>query len=393
MNFINFPPTLTNYFFVILLIIVIGLVISIVFYPLLINFLTKRELGQNIRSDGPQSHLAKAKTPTMGGIIFIFITIYMSIATCKFLQIDLLFLPWMLILGFACGLIGFTDDLAKTLNKTNKGISGYIRLILEGIIGMIASYYTVKTWNHSFDELVKNFTGYIFELKIPGSPLNHFPVISYIYSAFMQAACCNSINIHDGMDGLAAGTSSLSFMTMAFIFLMLGEIELAIICASLTGALLGFLMFNCHKAKIFMGDTGSLFIGGMFGLIIISYQFNLMLIALMIIPALETLSVIFQVLYFKATKELNLNELPANSLYFKLTEPLKKLYLLFYKMIKKIPGEGKRLFKMAPIHHHFEILLAPKFSEWQVVNIFWLCQLIICIGVLIFFNFSIGTIH
>ncbi len=299
----------------------------------------------------------------------------------------------MLTLGALCGLIGFIDDFAKVLNKSNKGISGYVRLLIEGIIGLFAAYYTTKTWNHTFDELLKSFTGFNFEISLPGSSQNRIPIVTYIYSAFMMAACCNSLNIHDGMDGLAAGTSALSFMTMAFIFLMFGEIELAIICASITGALLGFLLFNCHKAKIFMGDTGSLFIGGMFGLIIISYQFNIMLIALLLIPALETLSVILQVLYFKATKKLDNSDLKPESIYFKLPDSFKAAYLFIYKQIHKIPGEGKRLFKMAPIHHHFEMVLSPKLNEWQVVSLFWICQLVICTGVLIFFNFSIGAIH
>ena len=187
----------------------------------------------------------------------------------------------------------------------------------------------------------------------------------------MICATTNSVNLNDGMDGLAAGTAVSYFLTLAVMLFTTNNLSLALIAMACAGTLAAFLLFNAYPAKIFMGDIGSLFIGGLLAALVLSSGLTIWFIPLALIYILETLSVLTQVSYFKLTKP------------YTPPSPMNKVSLALYKLTHKLPGEGKRIFRMAPLHHHFEAVLAEKgVSEWQTVLAFWIVQLFICFIVL-----------
>jgi phospho-N-acetylmuramoyl-pentapeptide-transferase len=188
------------------------------------------------------------------------------------------------------------------------------------------------------------------------------------------AATTNAVNLHDGMDGLAGGTSFLVFITLAIMLVFLNLPMMATIAATAGGAILGFLVYNKNPAKIFMGDTGSLFIGGLMAALVLASGTVLYFIPLALIYVAEAVSVMLQVTYFKLTKP------------FTPEVPMSKPALIIYKLRHRLPGDGKRIFRMAPLHHHFEAVLAEKgVKEWQVVARFWIVQAALCAGVLALF--------
>jgi phospho-N-acetylmuramoyl-pentapeptide-transferase len=205
------------------------------------------------------------------------------------------------------------------------------------------------------------------------------PVVIFVaLCAFLAAATTNAVNLHDGMDGLAAGTSCQVFATLAVLLYETGQPAYATISATAAGALLGFLIYNKNPARIFMGDTGSLFIGGLMACLVMAGGLTLWFIPLSLIYILEALSVMAQVIYFKLTKEYK----PAAG-----EKALTGLSLIKLKLTKRLPGEGKRLFRMAPLHHHYEAVFSEKgFVEWQVVAAFWMVQFFLCLGVLAAFE-------
>jgi phospho-N-acetylmuramoyl-pentapeptide-transferase len=178
------------------------------------------------------------------------------------------------------------------------------------------------------------------------------------------------------MDGLAAGTSSQVFATMALIFLATGQINFAVMSAIMAGAVLGFLLWNRNPAAVFMGDTGSLFIGGIMAALVIAGGIVIWFIPLSLIYNAEALSVMAQVAYYKLTKP------------FTPEKPMSVPALAVYKLTHKLPGEGKRIFRMAPLHHHFEAVFGEKgVAEWEVVVGFWIAQFILCVVTLAFLYF------
>ncbi|WP_302652989.1 phospho-N-acetylmuramoyl-pentapeptide-transferase [uncultured Clostridium sp.] len=304
----------------------IGLILSIIFSlvsgPIAIPLLRKLKFGQNIREEGPESHLKKAGTPTMGGIIFILSSlIVMLILGNKFNDKAMIALYSLIAFGF----IGFLDDLLKILKKQSEGLKPGQKMILLLIFSIalaIYGYYNLNT------NLLIPFTSFEIQLGIL-----YIPFVVIIY-----AATTNAVNLTDGLDGLATSVSILVLTFFTIVCFMMKETSLAVFCVVLIGGLIGFLKYNAYPAKIFMGDTGSLAIGGAISTVAIILEQPLLIIIVGGVYVFETLSVIIQVTSFKLT--------------------------------------GKRVFKMAPVHHHFE---KCGWSEIKIVTVFSLITAVLCL--------------
>lgn len=304
----------------------IGLILSIIFSlasgPIAIPLLRKLKFGQNIREEGPESHLKKAGTPTMGGIIFILSSlIVMLILGNKFNDKAMIALYSLIAFGF----IGFLDDLLKILKKQSEGLKPGQKMILLLIFSIalaIYGYYNLNT------NLLIPFTSFEIQLGIL-----YIPFVVIIYSA-----TTNAVNLTDGLDGLATSVSILVLTFFTIVCFMMKETSLAVFCVVLIGGLIGFLKYNAYPAKIFMGDTGSLAIGGAIATVAIILEQPLLIIIVGGVYVFETLSVIIQVTSFKLT--------------------------------------GKRVFKMAPVHHHFE---KCGWSEIKIVTVFSLITAVLCL--------------
>ncbi|KZE39076.1 phospho-N-acetylmuramoyl-pentapeptide-transferase [Bhargavaea cecembensis] len=303
-------------------IIAIAFIISALLALPLIPMLRRLKFGQSIREEGPQAHQKKAGTPTMGGIIFILSIIVTALALgwMNGLLTTQTVVLLLVLAGF--GLIGFLDDFIKVVLKRNLGLTSLQKLIGQIVIAVV-SYLLLRLG--PFETTVGlPFTS----LEIDLGP---FYVLFLI---FWLVGFSNAVNLTDGLDGLVAGTSSIAFAAFGVLGLVYGQEDLSLVAFSVTGALLGFLLFNANPAKIFMGDTGSLALGGILAMLSVLMKQELLLLLVGIVFVIETLSVILQVISFKTT--------------------------------------GKRIFKMSPIHHHFEL---SGWSEWKVVIVFWTAAL------------------
>ena len=298
-----------------------------------IPFLNRLKTGQIIREDGPQAHLKKAGTPTMGGIFFVPVAVVAALLWATFGGRATAITPELLavcLVTLGYGLIGWIDDWQVLRRKSNKGISPRMKLGLQVVFGVLFSLWLF--WHES--ETVTH-------IGLPGGINLSIGWLFFPLALFVLAAESNATNLTDGVDGLAAGTGAIAFLGLTVI-LGLEHPDLAIFCACMSGGCLGFLVHNRNPAKVFMGDTGSLALGGALAAVGLCSG-NLW--ALFIISGVffvESVSVIAQVSYYKATKGED--------------------------------GKGKRLFKMAPIHHHFEL---SGWSETQVVGIFYLANLLL----------------
>lgn len=296
--------------------------IAVLLGPLFIPLLRRLKFGQQIRTDGPQSHLKKSGTPTMGGII---IMLALLISFLKFSDKTPDF--WVLFtasLGF--GLVGFLDDYIKIVFKRSLGLTARQKLFGQLLFSIIvcAELYNM---NHSTMITVPG-TSWGFDLGW----------FYYPFVVIILFGASNAVNFTDGLDGLLSGTSAIAFGAFTILALQVSEHESAIFSAAMVGAVLGFLIFNAHPAKVFMGDTGSLGIGGGIAAVAILTKMELMLVIVGGVFVLEMLSVILQVASFKL--------------------------------------RGKRIFKMSPIHHHFELV---GWSEWRVVTTFWSVGLLLAV--------------
>lgn len=313
-----------------LITLVISFSITVITMPICIGYFRIHNEGQTIRDEGPRWHIKKNGTPTMGGIIFLISTILVSFLTCFILhKINSNFFMIIFIM-IVYGIVGFLDDSIKILHKQNLGLNAKQKLfgqILGGVLFLILYFYYKGSPEINFGIFITN---------------SYF--IYVIFSLFWIVGFSNAVNLTDGLDGLVAGLAIISFLTYSFISYIQHQYCILLICLALSGALLGFLFFNHKPAKIFMGDVGSLSLGGTLAVIslLLHREFSLLFIG--IIYIIETLSVILQVTYFKIT--------------------------------------GKRLFKMSPIHHHFEML---GWSEWQIDIVFWLISIIFSLIYLYFF--------
>lgn len=298
----------------------VSFILAVILGPLTIPLLRRLKFGQQVRDDGPQGHLKKAGTPTMGGAIIL---LAFTLAFLKFSVTDIDFYV-LLIATLGFGLIGFLDDYIKIVFKRSLGLTARQKLI-----GQLACavFICVLLWQSDHSTV----------LGIPGTTWGlDLGWFYYPFIILMMLAISNAVNFTDGLDGLLSGTSAIALAAFALIAMQLSEIAAAVCAAAMIGAVLGFLVFNAHPAKVFMGDTGSLGIGGAIGAIAILTKTELLFLVIGGIFVIEMLSVVIQVVSFKT--------------------------------------RGKRVFKMSPIHHHFEL---SGWSEWRVVITFWLAGIVL----------------
>ena len=310
---------------VVLLPIITAFIIAVIIGPIFIPFLKRLKFRQSVRSDGPQSHLKKSGTPTMGGVIFLLSTLATTIIGLIFwdnFELNSTLLMLLLPL-FGCSLIGFIDDFIIVVKKDNKGLRPKHKMLGLFLIG-VGFFYLYMT------------AGYLTVINL-GIVSFDIAWAHGIWVLFMILAGSNATNLTDGLDGLLGGTSFVVFGIFGIIAMVLGEYTIAFFCFIMVGALAGFLVFNLNPAKVFMGDTGSLGLGALMSAVVILLGHEWLLLVVGFIFVAETVSVILQVLYFKKTG-------------------------------------GKRLFKMAPLHHHFEL---SGWGERKVVLVFWLITLVL----------------
>ena len=309
----------------------IGFLIVIILGPIFIPMLARFKFGQTVRDEGPQSHLAKNGTPTMGGvmmIVAILITGLTRATISKGLIVGLI-----CIVGF--GFVGFLDDFIKIKMKRSLGLKAYQKIILQFALALYIAYYQYSA-SPSATQLVIPFTNHIINLGIWYIPFMMIFIIGTV----------NAVNLTDGLDGLASGVTLIVSCFFILFAVSISNSDVAILAAATAGACLGFLGFNAYPAKVFMGDTGSMALGGAVVAFATLTNSPLLIVIVGFIYLAEALSVMIQVTYFKLTN-------------------------------------CKRIFKMAPLHHHFEQCGWP---ETRVVFVFWIVTVVLCwIGVLAVF--------
>ncbi len=314
-------------------VLLVSFVISIILGMITIPILRRLKVGQIERDDGPASHLKKQGTPTMGGIIIIISMLIGTIATAIYLQatnqqmLAQQLLP-MLLLTLGFGVIGFIDDYKKLVLKNTDGLKPSYKMLGLLVISVAYVLYLVEGAKLGTQTYIPILKTYIT-----------LPMYVYVPAAIcVVLATTNAINLTDGVDGLSSSISVIIITCLTVISMLRGIAEVSIFGSIVIGSILGFLIFNLHPAKVIMGDTGSLLIGGVISALALYLKMPLILLVIALIPVIETMSVIMQVAYFKKT--------------------------------------GKRIFKMAPIHHHFEL---SGWKENKVVIVFSIATLVLCI--------------
>jgi len=307
---------------------ILTFLLALVAGPIFIPVLRRLKLGQTVRDDGPSTHLKKSGTPIMGGVIFIIPITLVSIYFSLKQHSDII--PLVIVtLGF--GAIGFIDDFIKVVMKRKDGLFWDQKMFGLLIVAATFTIYAVKT-DILNSEIIVPFMGMEYTVSIPMWAFVPFTI-------FVLLAITNAVNLTDGVDGLAAGVTLIVMVFFTIIAMTRGEWDYLKIFSSIAaGGCLGFLAFNVYPAKVFMGDTGSLALGGVVGAISILMKMPWIILVAGLIYVIEALSVIIQVAYFKRTR--------------------------------------KRVFKMAPIHHHFEL---SGWKETKVVLVFWGITVICCI--------------
>lgn len=331
-----------------------ALIISFWLGPKIIRKLRDYQIGESAKLEAPKTHLAKAGTPTMGGLIVL-----LSVLIPALLWTDLKngYILLILFVTVILGAVGFLDDFLKVVRKKPKGLIGKYKIAGQVFVGLVVGsvIYFFPQWIDQTLVPFRSSTTVPFMKNLEWDlGVFYIPVVIFIITA-----TSNAVNLTDGLDGLAIGTVGIVSMTLALITYVSGNAvwsqyltipflrgngELAIYCAAISGAALGFLWFNSHPAQVFMGDTGSLALGGIIGAMCVLIKKELLLPTLGGVFLMETISVIIQRMYFKYTK---------------------KRY-----------GEGRRVFKMAPIHHHFEMLGWP---EPKIVTRFYIIAILLMI--------------
>jgi phospho-N-acetylmuramoyl-pentapeptide-transferase len=340
--------------FQVFLSIFVSMAITMVLLPIWIRILHFRQIGQQIRADGPQRHLVKQGTPTMGGVvILISVLITVLLLTKSTTQTNMLSLLLICGVTLLTGLMGLVDDLSKVVKERSLGLRPNVKMICLTVISV------------SFCLAAVNFVGIKPTITIPflppldlgmltttisvGTTTFSIPWVYVIFVFLLMAGMSNAVNLTDGLDGLAGGTVMIAMVVMAAIAYRTDQLNTALFAAAVTGACVGFLWFNAHPAGIFMGDTGSLALGASFAAIAVMTKAEVVSLVVGGIFVFEALSVMIQVGYFKLTH--------------------------------------KRVFLMAPFHHHFE---QKGWSETKVVIRFWIITaLLACIGFALFFYQSL----
>ena len=348
-----------------------ALLIGLIAGPIVIRRLTELKIGQPIREYAMQTHLSKSGTPTMGGVLIL---LAIAISTLLWADLSNRFVWIVLVVMLGFGAIGWADDWKKVVNKDPEGMRSRDKYLWQSLIGLLAALYLVFSISESSNmrvfELFVNWVKSGFDVNLPpqaGLLLPFFKQVSYplgvlgfvILTYLVIVGSSNAVNLTDGLDGLAimpvvmvgsalgifayvAGSSVYS--KYLFFPYIPGAGELLIFCAAMAGAGLAFLWFNTHPAQVFMGDVGALALGGALGTIAVIVRQEIVLAIMGGIFVVEALSVMLQVGYFKYTK---------------------KKY-----------GEGRRILKMAPLHHHFE---KSGWTETQVVVRFWIITMLLCL--------------
>jgi len=314
-------------------VLLISFITAVILGIIIIPILKKLKVGQIERDDGPKSHLKKQGTPTMGGIIMIITMILVVTGTYVYLtlngqsEVAHKVVPILLLtLGF--GLIGFIDDFKKLVLKNTEGLKPKYKmlgLLIISVAYVIYLVYGLQIGTDTYIPIVKQYINLPLYIYIP-------------FAILVILGTTNAVNLTDGIDGLSSSVCAIIITCLTIIGITQGEMGISILGSIVIGATLGFLMFNLHPAKVFMGDTGSLLLGGVISAMSLYLKMPLILLVIALIPVIETLSVIIQVTYFKKT--------------------------------------GNRVFKMTPIHHHFEL---SGWKESKVVIVFSLITLVLCI--------------
>lgn len=297
--------------------------LTAVLSPVFIPYLRKLKFGQSIREEGPQWHQVKSGTPTMGGVMFLTAIVMVTLTISAAYQTVTANVMMLLIVTVFFGLLGFMDDYIKVVKKRNLGLTSKQKL--AGQIVISAVIY-----------LILMMSGFSTEVALPGTAWSlDFGWAYFPFLVVVLVGTSNAVNLTDGLDGLVAGSSVIAFSAFAYIAYQAGMLDVAMFALTVAGAMAGFMLVNVHPAKIFMGDTGSLALGGALAMIAVLTKTEVLLVIIGAVFVIETLSVILQVASFKL--------------------------------------RGKRIFKMSPIHHHFEM---SGWSEWRVVIVFWSMGLI-----------------
>ena len=326
-----------------------ALVLSIVLGPVLIRWLRSRQIGQTIREEGPKAHQAKAGTPTMGGVL---INLAIALPTALFADIESRYV-WVAIgATLLAMLIGLGDDWRKVARKHNRGLTGRQKLVLQSLVGIGVGVASLLLFDRRPDP-----TG----VSVPFLKNVHLELglLYILFAAVVVVGSSNAVNLTDGLDGLAIGATLIASATFAILAYIAGHAkvanylfvpsvpgsgELAVFCAAIVGASLGFLWFNSHPAEVFMGDTGSLALGAALGTVAVLIKQEVLLVLVGGLFVVEAVSVILQVASFKLT--------------------------------------GKRIFRMAPIHHHFEL---AGWAESKVITRCWIVAILFAL-------FSLSTL-
>lgn len=303
--------------------VLISFAISVVLGPIIIPFLRKLKMGQTERTEGVQSHLKKAGTPTMGGVIFLIATA----VTALFYVGDYPKIIPVLFLTLGFGIIGFLDDYLKVVLKRSDGLLPWQKFLLQVVLTAIFVFYIVNYTDISLTMRIPFWSGHFLNLGWLAYPVLFFAVIGTV----------NGVNFTDGLDGLASSVTLIVAVFFTVVSIGMGS-GIEPVTGAVVGGLMGFLLFNVYPASVFMGDTGSLALGGFVASAAYMLQMPLFIIIVGLIYLVEVLSVIIQVTYFKKTG-------------------------------------GKRIFKMAPIHHHFELC---GWSETRVVAVFSIITALLC---------------
>ena len=310
----------------------IAIIVEIILYSLFIKVFKKQKIGQSIRKEGPKSHINKKGTPTMGGVIFGILILIGYLLSLKLIGEPISIYPTLVIivtiLGY--GILGFLDDYLIVIKHNNAGISPSIKFIIQVIIAVIVFFILLNN-NHS---TVINIFGLKFD----------FTFVYGLFIVIFLSGTTNAVNLTDGLDGLASGTTITILIGAAIYAYYVNNTNILVLSVVSIIFIIGFMFYNIHPAKIFMGNTGSMILGAIIAVIFIILKIEFLLLVMGMVLVIETLSDIIQVLYFKLTK-------------------------------------GKRIFKMAPLHHHFELC---GYSEWQIDLIFWMFSLVMSlVGVII----------
>ena len=304
-----------------------GCVLSGVIGYFLLPVLRALKAGQSIREIGPTWHNNKAGTPMMGGLMFILAVIICLLMNLPSMKEYSVF--YVLILSLCFGFVGFLDDFCKIKYKRNLGLTSLQKAMLQMAVSAIYLYILYRQ-NIMTSDIYVPFLNLTFQLH---------PIVYIFFAMFVMVGCVNSVNLTDGIDGLCGSVTIPVMVFFAAAAFCMGKYDLALLPAALVGGLIAYLFFNWHPAKVFMGDTGSLFLGGVVCAMAFALDMPLVLILVGLVYIVETLSVILQVGYFKLT-------------------------------------HGKRLFKMSPIHHHFEM---SGWKEEKIVLVFTGISALMCV--------------